>query len=308
MRVLCAGLMVCDLLIKPVDSSTLEMDTCTADALDIRIGGDACNVAVNLQEMGVSVSLMSAVGEDFFGRYIVDCLKEKNLSTDLIFTRKEETARSAVLISNAGERCFVSRKGACHKLHPSDVTDKILKGFDILYIGSVGDLPEFEGKRLADLLMRARRLGLKTVLDVSGEVDGAVMNNLKEAFAHLDVFLPSIREARNMAGAAGAEECLKILESEQVRTVCIKMGEEGSGLLKNGKLHVIPPYRADCIDTTGAGDAFVSGFIAGITLGYDPEKCCALGNYVGSKTVEQIGAQVKLEKLETIVENLTVEV
>ncbi len=308
MRVLCVGLTVCDLLVKPVDRAVLKLDTCTADALTVNIGGDACNVAVNLREMGVSVSLMSAVGEDFFGRYIMDCLKEKDLGTDLIRTGKEETARSAVLISNAGERCFISRKGACHKLRPSDVTDDILKDFDILYIGSVGDLPAFEGESLAGLFARAKRFGLKTVLDVTGEVDRTTMRNMKEAFAHLDVFLPSIREARNMTGAAEAEECLKILESEQVQTVCIKMGEAGSVLLRDGTLRRIPPYPADCADTTGAGDAFVSGFIAGITLGYDPEKCCALGNYAGSKAVEQLGAQVKLEKLETIVQNLTVEV
>lgn len=308
MRVLCVGLTVCDLLVKPVDSTVLELDTCTADALDISIGGDACNVAANLREMGVSVSLMSAVGEDFFGRYIVDCLREKNLGTDLICTGKEETARSAVLISNAGERRFISRKGACHKLRPSDVTDDILREFDILYIGSVGDLPEFEGNGLTGLLARAKRLRLKTILDVTGEVNELTMKNMKEAFTHLDVFLPSIREARNMTGAADAEECLKILESEQVQTVCIKMGEEGSVLLREGKLHRIPPCHANCADTTGAGDAFVSGFIAGITLGYDPEKCCVLGNYAGGKAVEQLGAQVKLEKLETIVQNLTIEV
>lgn len=177
MRVLCVGLTVCDLLVKPVDPAVLKTDTCTADALDIRIGGDACNVAAALREMGVSVSLMSAVGDDFFGRYILECLREKKLGTDLVCIREEETARSAVLISSSGERCFISRKGACHKLRPADVTDKILAEFDILYIGSVGDLPEFEGKGLADLLARAGRLRLKTVLDVTGEVDGGSMKS-----------------------------------------------------------------------------------------------------------------------------------
>lgn len=309
MKVLCVGLMVCDLLVKPVDPKILKMDTCRAEAVDLKIGGDACNVAVNLQQLGISVKLMSAVGDDFFGRYIMESLTRQKLNTDLIHIYEhDETSRSAVLISENGDRCFISRKGACHRLQASGVTNEILKEFDILYIGSIGDLPGFESSGFADLLRRAKRLGLITVADVTGEADRSAMEKLKEAFPYLDVFLPSIREARNMTGATEAEACLKAFEREGIQRACIKMGEKGSGILENGALHIIPAYPADCVDTTGAGDAFAAGFIAGITLGCGDRKCCDIGNYVGSRVVEQIGAYAELENMETIIKQLTGEV
>ena len=308
MKVLCVGLMVCDVLVKPVSAEVLKMDTCTAESVDLKVGGDACNVAVNLQGLGADATLLSAVGDDFYGKFILDYLVQKGLDTDQILTRGRETSRTAVLISENGDRCFLSKKGACHQLSPEDVTDAILENFDVLYIGSIGDLPLFDRGNLAGLLARAKRLGLITALDVTGEVDGETLSRLEQAFPYLDLFLPSIREAQNMTGYREPEDCLRALADKKINTVCMKMGEKGSAFLKEGTLHLIPAFPACCVDTTGAGDAFVSGFLAAMTCRCTKEICCKVGNYTGGRAVEHLGAHVELGNIHDIIEKVTDEV
>lgn len=308
MKVLCVGLMVCDVLVKPVSAEVLKMDTCTAESVDLKVGGDACNVAVNLQGLGADATLLSAVGDDFYGKFILDYLVQKGLDTDQILTRGRETSRTAVLISENGDRCFLSKKGACHQLSPEDVTDAILENFDVLYIGSIGDLPQFDRGNLAGLLARAKRLGLITALDVTGEVDEETLSRMEQAFPYLDLCLPSIREAQNMTGCREPEDCLRALADKKINTVCMKMGAKGSAFLKEGTLSLIPAFPACCVDTTGAGDAFVSGFLAAMTCGGTKELCCRVGNYTGGRAVEHLGAHVELGNIQDIIEKVTDEV
>ena len=63
-KILCVGLMVCDLLIKPVTRETLSADSAKAEAIRMLVGGDAFNVASNLSALGTETTLYSAVGED----------------------------------------------------------------------------------------------------------------------------------------------------------------------------------------------------------------------------------------------------
>ncbi len=304
MKVLCVGLMVCDIVVKPVDTDTFEKDTYTAENIEILVGGDAANVAYNINSLGLEVTLLSAVGSDFFADYILKHLKDNDLSTDYVLRKEGITSKSAVLISDKGERAFISQKGACHNVTCEEVTEEILKSHDILYIGSAGDLPHFEGENLTALLQRARSLGLKTVLDVTGEVDQEWLKENKSALQYLDVFLPSIREAKRISGCKTEKDCLDFFASCGVKTTCIKLGKLGSCVLVNNEVMVIPPYDAKRVDTTGAGDSFVAGFIAGIISGLNETNCCKLGNYTGSITVSDIGAQVKLRPLSEILNKL----
>ena len=70
MKVLCAGLIVCDVLAKPISKEVLEADTSTADYIVLRGGGDAFNVAVNLTSLGVDASLAGRIGEDDMGDWL----------------------------------------------------------------------------------------------------------------------------------------------------------------------------------------------------------------------------------------------
>ncbi|MDO8685821.1 MAG: carbohydrate kinase family protein, partial [Clostridiales bacterium] len=71
MDILCIGLMVCDIIIKPVNKEIFEMDTVRIDTLKITSGGDAFNAAINMAKLGLDVGLVGKVGSDILGEYLI---------------------------------------------------------------------------------------------------------------------------------------------------------------------------------------------------------------------------------------------
>lgn len=109
-KILCVGLMVCDLLIKPVTRETLSADSAKAEAIRMLVGGDAFNVASNLSALGTETTLYSAVGEDAFGAFALDYAEKLGVSTQWIKTTDGPTSVTAVLIHPDGERSFVVQR------------------------------------------------------------------------------------------------------------------------------------------------------------------------------------------------------
>lgn len=304
MKVLCFGLTVCDILVKPVDINTLKKDTVKADIIDIYLGGDACNVAINLKSLGIESILLSAVGTDYFGNFIIDSLKKLDVSSEHLIKKSGKTSKSAVLISASGDRVFVSEKGACHDLNMNDIPDKILQQFDILYFGSMGELPNFDNGQLVDLLKKSKEFGMKTVLDATGSDNSSFIDTANKSFKYLDYFIPSLQEAKQLSEKENTIECIKHFKNLGVKNTIIKLGKEGCILEKDSTYIIIPPFDMERIDTTGAGDAFVSGFISGLCNNLDLEECCRIGNYAGSITIQSVGATANLEKFDIIKEKV----
>ena len=104
MKILCVGLMVCDVLVKPVSGELFSKDHTMVDALELSVGGDAFNVASNLKALGVESRLVSAVGKDRIGRFVRETLEDMGLETDGIMDSEMPTAATVVMISANGER------------------------------------------------------------------------------------------------------------------------------------------------------------------------------------------------------------
>lgn len=110
------------------------------------------------------------------------------------------TSVTAVLIHPDGERNFVVQKGASQQLREEEISDELLKAYDMIYIGSACGLPELEGESLTRLLKRAKDLGRLTAMDITGEALQEKASQLLPALALLDYFLPSSYEAMELSG------------------------------------------------------------------------------------------------------------
>jgi len=290
MKIMCAGLAVCDLIFRPMEIEVLQRDTSTAEDIRLLGGGDAFNVAVNLTNMGEEVSLLTRVGKDDLGEYLLGKLRKIGIDTTWCKQVDVPTSASGVFIGKDSERSFLSYKGACHSLEAKDFTEEALKEIAYLYIGSAFDLPELDGEGMAQVFVKAKSMGIKTVLDTTGEPEEKDLDTFSKVLKYTDYFLPSLREALRLTGKSSAEEAAKRFAQIGVSYVVIKLGDQGSLLYENGKFIRIPAYATKVVDTTGAGDAFVAGFLKGLTSEYSLVKCVALGNALGSLTVEQVGA------------------
>lgn len=298
MKILCVGLMVGDILVKPISKRCLEADTTPVDTIALSGGGDAFNVACNLSSLGVQATLVSKVGNDCLGIFIKDKAKGGGVDTSSIMVVDTATSSSIVLIKEDGQRNFLSFKGACHTLAESDITSSLLQAHDCLYIGSAFDLPYLDGEGMLTLLKRARALGLSTAVDTTADATNFAL--IQPCLKYITYFLPSLREAIALSSKNSPKDAARFFHKFGAETVIIKLGAQGCLLSQEGSQLNIPAYTAKVVDTTGAGDAFVAGFLASCARGASLRVCAAIGNAAGAECVSQIGASGSLQKYEQL--------
>ena len=292
--ILCVGIAVCDVLVKPVSEETLARDTTRAEFVKLLGGGDAFNAAGNMASLGAAVRLVAGVGRDALGDLIRGSLTRLGVEARLV-EMDAPTSAAAVLIRPEGERSFVSYHGASHLLSEPDVDDAVFAGAETMYVGSANGLPGLDGKGMARLFARAKAAGLATALDVTGEVDGRKLPALAEVLRHVDVFLPSLREARRLTGCRVPLEAARVFAGMGPGTVVVKCGADGCVALSDGEGYASPGFPARVVDTTGAGDAFVSGYLVAREKGYGLTDCLAFANAAGAVCVGRVGASGTLE-------------
>ena len=300
-KILCVGLMVCDLLIKPVTRETLSADSAKAEAIRMLVGGDAFNVASNLSALGTETTLYSAVGEDAFGAFALDYAEKLGVSTQWIKTTDGPTSVTAVLIHPDGERSFVVQRGASHELKERQISDDFLRKYGLLYIGSAAGIPGLDGEGLTKLLHRAKVLDCKTAMDITGNPTRRSAAQLLPALPNLDFFLPSAYEAMDLSGRDSPGKAADYFHEKGVPVVAVKMGGQGALLSAGGKQEVFPAYEGPVVDTTGAGDAFVAGFLAALSRGESLPGCVQIGNGAGAKCVERLGSSGTLPAYQELI-------
>ncbi|MFR6321905.1 MAG: carbohydrate kinase family protein [[Clostridium] leptum] len=123
----------------------------------MQVGGDAFNVASNLAALGRNSTVQRCRPISFRGFCLV--CREVGCSCAVDSKNRQPNSVTAVLIHPDGERNFVVQKGASQQLREEEISDELLKAYDMIYIGSACGLPELEGESLTRLLKRAKDLG-----------------------------------------------------------------------------------------------------------------------------------------------------
>ncbi|MCI8335271.1 MAG: carbohydrate kinase family protein [Lachnospiraceae bacterium] len=301
MNVLCVGLMVCDIMAKPFSAGILEKDHTKVNCIDMRVGGDAFNVAANLTALGTDNTLCSRVGRDHMGSFALKFAAAAGIGTEHILAGEKPTSVSLVMLEENGERHFASQDGASQFITGEEISDALLGEHDILYIGSLGDLPGLDRERLHALLKRAKEHGMLTAMDITGEPGPEAMDYLLPSLPMVDFFLPSDYEAMKIADCSTPREAAQKFADLGVKHVIVKQGAKGCSYLPKegcGEYRSYPAFRTKAVDTTGAGDAFVAGFLSAYCGGFSIEECIAVALRVGAECVKSLGANVALKRMD----------
>jgi sugar/nucleoside kinase (ribokinase family) len=287
--VLCVGLMLVEILARPADVSIFTRDTTWADDIRMCTGGDALNEAIVLSRLGIGTGLAGRMGGDGFGRFALDAASECGI--DLSGVRvlpQERTVVSIVLIDEKGDRHFLSSSGNIHHFCFEDVDLLLLGRAGIVNIGSLVSLPAFDGEGAQRLLFEARSRGATTCADVSGTHRKLV--EMTGELKQLDYFMPSYDEAASIAGHEDPDACADAFLNYVRQAVVIKLGAKGCLIKTHAERLILPGFPVRAIDTTGAGDNFVAGFLAGLSRGLSLPECGLLANAAGAIATTQLGA------------------
>ncbi|MCL2362004.1 MAG: carbohydrate kinase family protein [Defluviitaleaceae bacterium] len=291
MKILCVGQLVADILVLPVESLDYATDTTAVEQIELLPGGDAMNVTLNLARLGAETAFIGRVGDDEFGKMLHRALMQAGVDSNGLGINPEfPTDTSLVLINSQGDRTFYYRGGATGTLAPAHISDAQLAGSGIVFIGGTFSMPYIDGEGAKDIFARAHKHGAVTAMDVNHDTKGRWMDLIGPSLTELDYFLPSLSEAKYLTGEDQPEAIARKLRETGIKTAVIKLGEKGCYVQSETESFYQEAFPAKAVDTTGAGDSFVAGFLFGLSQELPLRECARIGCAAGAITVGILGA------------------
>ncbi|MFL5342058.1 MAG: carbohydrate kinase family protein [Gemmataceae bacterium] len=288
--VLCAGIIVADHVCTPIDHLPAAGELVMADRLLLTLGGCAANTAVDLAKMGVRSAVVGRVGGDLFGRIVTDMLREANVDTAALRAVPGEDTSQTLIVNVAGQdRRFIHTFGANSGMRAADIPRDRLAKSTVLYLGGFLLMTGVTGAELADVFANARRLGVKTVLDVVTPPGLDYRKQLEAVLPQTDVFHANTDEAKLILREGDMLRQAELFHALGAKTAVVTHGGAGAVLVADGRRLRSGAYPVEFVDGTGGGDAFDAGYIYGLLQGLGPEDCLRYASALGASCVRAIG-------------------
>ena len=241
-------------------------------------GGSAANVVAGAANLGIKTSYSSVLGNDSIGEFFSKSLEDLNVKTD--FALKEGSTGSVlVLITPDGERTFSVCPGIMYNYKESDLPLKTIRKSRIFHTNFYKLQNDPQKKSVIKGMAYAKRKGLLISLDLSSPEFIEKNRSFIVEFIrkNVDIVFANEDEARALK-----------LPLELLADIAVyKMGEQGSLIVTNKEKIRINAVKANLVNSNGAGDAYIAGFLYGFCRDLDLEKCGNIGSYYAAKVVEQ---------------------
>ena len=298
-EVVCVGDLLIDFV--PTETGTGLAD---APAFVKAPGGAAANVAVGLARLGVKSAFIGMVGDDPFGHFLADTLRATGVDTGpLRFTTKARTALAFVSLRADGERefMFYRHPSADMMFTPAEVDTAAIAAAKVLHFDSISLASENPRACTLFAADQARAAGHLITYDVNLRLplwpDAATAKaGILTGLAKAQVVKLSDDELEFMTGRRD-NDAVRTLWHDGLKLVTLSRGSAGSCWFTATEQRDVPTYKVQAVDTTGAGDGFMAGLIAGLLREPDAfadparlDRICRFANAVGALTTLERGA------------------
>jgi sugar/nucleoside kinase (ribokinase family) len=252
-------------------------------------GGSAANTIHGIARLGMETAFVGKIGPDKYGDIFKQDLIDSNI-TPVLFHTETETGRAVAMVTPDSERTFATYLGAAVELSADDITADLFKGYDMLHIE--GYLV-FNEALIETAVKTAKEAGLQISLDLASfNVVDAKLDFLRRiGKEYVDIIFANEEEAKSFTGHDDPEKALGFI-AQYANVSIVKVGKEGSLILKDGERTNVGVIEAKVIDTTGAGDYYASGFLFGYLSGFGLNKAGQIGSLLAGKVIEEMGAQI----------------
>ena len=255
-------------------------------------GGSAANTMSGLAQLGIETGFLSKIGDDEVGRFFEKQMTENHVNP---FMLKSNTpsGRVQALVTADGERTFATCLGAAAEMCADDIQPELFDGWDIFYVeGYLVANPTMLRKAIST----AKDKGLKIAIDLASYnvVEESRDFLLELVNNYVDIVFANEKEAFALTGME-PEAALHYI-AEHCDIAVVKVGAKGAFVQRGNEVITIPPMKADVVDTTGAGDMWAAGFLAGLVKGEPLQKCGMMGAIVAKNIIEVMGAKMDDER------------
>jgi sugar/nucleoside kinase (ribokinase family) len=252
-----------DLLVSPVRELPPPGTDLPVENMEVRAAGAAGNTALTLAALGGPPRMVGCVGDDRFGRFLLDEFLAAGIDGAVSVLPGEATGISIAFEAPGRDRSFLSLLGSLESFEASMVPEDALTR-DLVLLCGYFCLPLLRGGGALQLLGEARAAGALTLLDTGWDSGGwtdETRAEIKRLLPLVDVFLPNETEAEHLTGLGEPEEAALALQQLSGGWVVTKLGPRGCVAVGPNELrHALAPF-VRAVDTTGAGDAFNGGLL-----------------------------------------------
>ncbi len=296
-EVLVIGAAITDIPLAPVGPEVFAAHSTPLARIAMAPGGDALNEALALARLGRRPALVSVVGADAAGDFVLRTLADAGVDASCVRRVPGlDTGINVVLVGADGERRFItSQSGSLRRLSLDDILPALdspaFAGVKVACLASLFVSPLLTLDDTAALFDALKARGLTLCADTTRPKHGETLRKAGAALSRLDYFFPNQDEAALLTGENDPDRAADALLGAGVKRVAIKLGRAGCLLKDTGERHLVPAFPGIApVDTTGAGDTFAAGFIAALIEGRPFRDCGRFANAVASLCVERVGA------------------
>lgn len=255
--------------------------------------GGAGNVASGLSVLGENVLFVGKAGKDLWGRIYEANLTANHVTTEMFFEDHASTGLALVTAEKNGERSFYVFRGANDMLLTKEInlSAKLLKRSEYLYFSGYSLVSNPQKAAIVQAVNISKRYNVKVVFDPGAHnLIESDFELFKELLDICDIFCPNLEEARAITKSNRLEIVIKRLRRKG-RLTALKCGKDGCILINKKETVKVPGFKAKCIDSTGAGDAFASALIFGLANNFPLKNVGQLANWFASQVTTRIGAR-----------------
>ncbi|MBZ4665163.1 sugar kinase [Mahella sp.] len=296
--VLTVGEMLVDMI------STDYSDDFEVDTYKKYFGGSPANITINTRMLGINPVIVSSVGDDGLGRFLLKKLQEHNI--EIKYIRQVDYSTSMVLVTKSkSDPIPIFYRDADYHIEYSDELKYLVENTKIVHFSSWPLSRNPSRRTVEKVIEECRKNNVLVCFDPNYHPmiwerghDGR--EYIKSLIAKVDIIKPSEVDAERIFGKDTPENQLEKFLKLGAKLVILTLGKDGA-IASNGKETIRFDTLADeVVDTTGAGDAFWSGFYSGLIKGYTLKESLELGFAVSAYKLRYVGAIADLPDIDTI--------
>jgi 2-dehydro-3-deoxygluconokinase len=247
-----------------------------ASDLALGVGGAESNVAIALRRLGLDVTWLGRVGDDSLGERVVREIRAEGVDARAVVDAGAPTGLMLKERPNpTSTRVLYYRSGSAgSRLAPSDLPDGWIEQADLLHLtGITALISESARETVSVAIDRARAAGVVVTFDInyrSSLAAPAVAGPwLREVAERADIVFGGAEEFELLSPGTDAADACERLLAHRPTEVVLKRGAEGATTILPTQVVDAPGFVVDVVDTVGAGDAFVAGYLSGVLDGSD---------------------------------------
>ncbi|MDX1813705.1 MAG: carbohydrate kinase family protein [Candidatus Bathyarchaeia archaeon] len=256
-------------------------------------GGSAANTTVGLAKLELKTGFIGKVASDREGKFLLNEFRKEGVDVNGITVSERGRSGSVMgFIDTKGDRALYVDPGVNDQIDFNDIDLSYFSGAKFLHLSSFVGEDSFKTQK--QLLKQLT--GINVSFDPGAIYARKGLDALKPIIRKCSVIFPNAIELKLLTGQ-DYKEGTQTLIAMGVDVVAVKLGKLGCFITDGKENHLIEPYKVKAVDTTGAGDAFCTGFLYGLIKQRNLFECGRLGNFVASRCISKMGARNGLPKL-----------